>query len=72
MVDEFVLMAASQLLHLLHEQFARKEYIDPTEWDLHEYDWESIIQRNQFTREVVMIIRYMPQCIPFNVRATLF
>ena len=45
-VDEFVLMAASQLLHLLHEQFARKEYIDPAEWDLHEYDWQSIMQKN--------------------------
>jgi len=65
-------MAASQLLHLLHDQFARKEYIDPSQWDLLEFNWQQIVAQSLFSRDVVMIIRYMPQCIPFHVRASLF
>jgi hypothetical protein len=72
MIDEFALMAASQLLHMLHEHFARKDYLDPSEWDLANYDWKAILEKNAFTREIVMIVNYMPECIPFNVRATLF
>jgi hypothetical protein len=48
-LDEFVLMTASQMLHLLHDYFALKEYIDPGEWNLHEFDWKKVTTQNFFT-----------------------
>ena len=42
-LDEFVLYSSSVLLRLLHEQFAIKDYIDPSLWDLSEFNWKDII-----------------------------
>ena len=38
-LDEFVVVTASPLLRMLHEYFAFKEYLDPTEWDINGINW---------------------------------
>lgn len=40
LLDEFVVGTASPLLRMLHEYFAFKEYLDPTEWDINEINWQ--------------------------------
>ena len=72
MLDDFVLYASSVLLRLLHEQFAIKDYIDPKAWDINEIKWNDILKSQHFPPEITRIITYMPECIPFDVRATLF
>jgi hypothetical protein len=42
-LDEFVTYAAGVLLRLLHELFAVKEYVDPSEWDIKEVKWKEVI-----------------------------
>lgn len=64
--------AAGVLLRLLHELFAVKGYVDPSEWDIKEVKWKEVVQMPAFPEEIKRVIRYMPQCIPFEVRATLF
>jgi len=49
-----------------------KEYVDPKEWDINEVKWKDVLASQSFTPEIKKIINYMPQCIPFEVRATLF
>ena len=72
MLDEFVLYSSSVLLRLLHEQFAIKDYIDPSAWDIKEVNWPEILKTQTFPPEIKRIIQLMPECIPFDVRATLF
>ena len=72
MLDDFVLYASSVLLRLLHELFAVKDYVDPKEWDITEIKWKDVLNSQTFTPEIKQIINYMPECIPFEVRATLF
>lgn len=72
LLDEFVLYSASVLLRLLHEYFAIKDYIDPKAWDIREIDWKEVLQSQSFPPEIRRVISYMPECIPFDVRATLF
>ena len=71
-MDGFALYAASALLRLLHEQFAVADFVDPRAWDITEVDWAAELQRPAFSPEVTRIIGCMPECIPFEVRATLF
>jgi hypothetical protein len=66
------LYSSGVLLRLLHELFAVKEYVDPKEWDINEVKWKDVLASQSFTPEIKKIINYMPQCIPFEVRATLF
>ena len=72
LLDDFVLYSSSVLLRLLHEQFAIKDYIDPKYWDINEVNWKEILQSQNFPPEIKRVISYMPECIPFDVRATLF
>jgi hypothetical protein len=72
MLDDFVLYSAGVLLRLLHELFAVKDYVDPKEWDITEVKWKDVLKSQTFTPEIKKIISYMPECIPFEVRATLF
>ena len=72
LLDDFVLYSTSILLRLLHEQFAIKDYIDPKAWDLSDFNWPDILKSQQFNPHLKRIIQTMPQCIPFEVRATLF
>lgn len=67
-----MLQTASVLLRLLHEQFAVKDYVDPKAWDITEVKWKDILASQTFPPEVKKIISFMPECIPFEVRATLF
>ena len=67
-----MLYASGVLLRLLHELFAVKDYVDPKEWDITEIKWKDILASQSFTTEKKKIISYMPECIPFEVRATLF
>jgi len=39
LLDEFVVVSASPLLRMLHEYFAFKEYLDPSEWDINNINW---------------------------------
>ena len=71
-LDDFVLYAAGVLLRLLHELFAVKDCVDPKEWDITEIKWKDVLASQSFTPEIKKIISYMPECIPFEVRATLF
>jgi hypothetical protein len=59
---------------MLHEYFAVKEYIAPEEWDVKDISWQKVLAMKDGNerKEFHMIIRYMPECIPFNVRAKLF
>ena len=72
MLDEFVLYSSSVLLRLLHEYFAIKDYIDPAVWNVNEINWKDIVDSSYFPGEVRKIIEMIPECIPFDVRATLF
>lgn len=67
-----MLYSASVLLRLLHEHFARKDYVDPKVWDITEVNWQEVLQLPAFPAEVRRIVDCMPECIPFEVRATLF
>jgi hypothetical protein len=67
-----VLYSSSVLLRLLHELFAVKEFVDPKAWDIKEVNWKNILQEQSFPNEIKKIIGYMPECIPFEVRAMLF
>jgi len=49
-----------------------KDYVDPKEWDITEIKWKDVLASQSFTPEIKKIISYMPECIPFEVRATLF
>ena len=73
-LDEFVVMTASPLLRMLHEYFAFKEYLDPTEWDINGINWQRALQGDSaaIANDVKLIMRYMPECIPFEVRALFF
>ena len=71
-LDEFVLYTCSVLLRLLHEYFAIKDFIDPKAWDITEINWKDIVAQQYFPPEIKRIISFMPECIPFEVRATLF
>ena len=74
LLDEFVIISSSALLRMLHEYFAIKEYIDPKEWDVSEINWAKAlkVKENDEKRELHLIIRYMPECIPFDIRAMFF
>lgn len=74
MLDEFVLSVGSALLRLLHEYFAVEGYIDPSEWDLNHIKWSNVMKDPAILLrdEIGLIIRYMPECIPFDVRAMFF
>lgn len=39
LLDEFVVVSASPLLRMLHDLFAFKEYLDPSEWDINNINW---------------------------------
>ena len=39
LLDEFVVVMASPLLRMLHEYFAFKDYLDPSEWDIEGINW---------------------------------
>jgi len=71
-LDEFVMHSASTLLRLLHEYFAVKDFIDPSEFDIKEIDWKKVVADDRHMQDVNLIIRYMPECIPFDVRALFF
>ena len=74
LLDEFVIVTASPLLRMLHEYFAFKEYLDPTEWDIEGINWQRALQGDNasISQDLRLIIRYMPECIPFDVRALFF
>ena len=72
LLDDFVLYSSSVLLRLLHEMFAIKDYIDPKSWDINEIKWKDVLQSQNFSPEIKKVISFMPECIPFDVRATLF
>ena len=74
LLDEFVIVSSSALLRMLHEYFAVKEYIDPEQWDVGGINWQKTLALKdpQEKREIHMIIRYMPECIPFDIRAMFF
>jgi hypothetical protein len=74
MLDEFVLSVGSALLRLLHEYFALEDYIQPSEWDLNHIKWSNVMKDPSILLrdEIGLIIRYMPECIPFDVRAMFF
>ena len=74
MLDEFVVATASPLLRMLHEYFAFKEYLDPSEWDISGINWQKALQGDNasIATEVKLIMRYMPECIPFEIRALFF
>ena len=65
---------ASPLLRMLHEYFAFKEYLDPSEWDINGINWQKALQGDNasIANEVKLIMRYMPECIPFEIRALFF
>ena len=67
-----MLYSSSVLLRLLHELFAIKDYVDPRAWDINEIKWKDILKQQVFPPEVKKIITYMPECIPFDVRAMFF
>jgi hypothetical protein len=71
-LDDFVLYSSSVLLRLLHEYFAIKDYIDPSAWDIKQINWKDILEQQSFPPEIKKIIELLPECIPFDVRATLF
>jgi hypothetical protein len=56
----------------LHELFAVKDFVDPKAWDITEIKWKDVLSASTFPPEIRKIIGYMPECIPFEVRATLF
>jgi hypothetical protein len=72
LLDDFVLYSSSVLLRLLHELFAVKDFVDPRAWDITEVNWADILKQATFPPEIKRIITQMPECIPFEVRATLF
>ena len=74
MLDEFVLSVGSALLRLLYEYFGLKDYIDPSEWELTHLNWASVVKDPSLLKrdDIRAIIRYMPECIPFDVRAAFF
>ena len=59
---------------MLHEYFAFKEYLDPSEWDINGINWQKALQGDNasIANEVKLIMRYMPECIPFEIRALFF
>lgn len=69
------------MLKLLRDHFAVGDYLDTKLWDLRDYNWAAVIEENAFTPgktlrfmflEIRRIIQYMPEGIPFEVRALLF
>ena len=74
LLDEFVVVTASPLLRMLHEYFAFADYLDPSEWDINQINWNRALAGDnaQISNDVKMIMRYMPECIPFEVRALFF
>lgn len=59
---------------MLHEYFAFKDYIDPSEWDITGINWERALagENANIAQDVKLIMRYMPECIPFEIRALFF
>lgn len=74
LLDEFVIVSASPLLRLTHDYFAVKDYIEPSVWDLESSVWQKALNGNDphATAQVRLIMRYMPECIPFDIRALFF
>jgi len=74
LLDEFVVVTASPLLRMLHEYFAIKDYLDPSEWDIQGINWQKALQGDNasISNDVRLIMRYMPECIPFEIRALFF
>ena len=73
-LDEFVLSVSSGLLRLLHEYFAMQDFIDPSEWDLTHINWKKVLKEPALLQQdqMILVIWYMPECIPFDVRAMFF
>lgn len=71
-LDEFVLFSSSKLLRLLRDHFAVGDYLDTRLWDITGFDWRGVVEHESFTNEIKRIIQYMPEGIPFDVRALLF
>ena len=74
LLDEFVVQTASPLLRMLHEYFAFADYLDPSEWDIRDINWQKALQGENasISNDVKLIMRFMPECIPFEVRALFF
>ena len=74
LLDEFVVVMASPLLRMLHEYFAFKDYLDPSEWDIKGMNWAKALQGDSasISNDVKLIMQYIPEGIPFDIRALFF
>jgi hypothetical protein len=73
-LDDFVISGASALLRVMHEYFAFKEFIDSAEWELQDINWNLALDNpsENHKTDVRLLMQFMPECIPFDVRALFF
>ena len=71
-MDKTILSTGANLIRLMHDIFVVDDFLDPEIFKIKEINWDSIIEQKAFTEPVMNLINYVPECVPFKVRALLF
>jgi hypothetical protein len=71
-MERTIITACSSLIRLMHDIFVIDSFIDPEIFKIKEVSWDMIITHLAFTEPVMNLINFIPECVPFKVRALLF
>lgn len=71
-MEKTIILSCSNLIWLMHDIFVVDWYIDPEIFRIKEVEWDLIITHKAFNEPVMNLINYIPECVPFKVRALLF
>ena len=71
-LDKYVLNAGSVLIRQMCDIFTVDNWISPDQFEIKEIDWDRILKKEMLTPDVMELINYLPECVPFKVRALVF